>query len=113
MPYPSPKLAKQNTHEMGGVAPISLGAAAVTRHGDTGCVDYLGLDAAGTQPEGQPKAVSSRFIGNHDARDHPTGGNSFLALAFQQTHQTVLVWLELFRGRPYRSRLLSHSRSRL
>jgi hypothetical protein len=91
----SSKPTEESTHQESGVEPIGFGAAAVTRYGDTGCMNDEGLDPAGSQPSGKPKAVSPRFVGNYHARDCLTGRKSFLAPACQQAHQRILVWLEL------------------
>lgn len=65
-----------------GVEPV--GAAAITGNGDTGRVDHMGFDHTGVQPSRQPTAVTSRFVGNHNACDRSTDDKSFLAPAIQQ-----------------------------
>ena len=67
------------------------------RHGDARQMDDVHLDAASLQSPGQPKSVTSRFIGEDDPFDRLARLHGLGPPALQQPLQRIRVRLKLFR----------------
>src|SRR5262249_39009479 len=94
VPLPAQPAEKGALEELG-IEPVGLGAPVLTRHGYAGSVYDMRLDAARSQPPGQPEAIPSGFEGDGNARDLVPGLLCLLAPPLEQVQQPGLARFEL------------------
>src|SRR5262249_36031172 len=94
IPFPAQPAEKGTLEELG-VEPVGLGAPVLTWHGHAGSVYDMRLDAARSEPPGQPEAVPAGFEGDGDTCDLVSGLLCLVSPAVEQLQQSGLARLEL------------------